>query len=86
MSMLKRAQAEIASRMRRGDPFSEIESELIDRSDFSDAEKAALWLYGWSFVPAVSQRTEANAHIEGLATEHGGRTHRRRSVTGFSPG
>jgi hypothetical protein len=71
-SRLKRARARIASRLRRGDAFADIESELIDASDFSEAEKAALWLYGWSFVPAVSQRREANAHIERLAAERGG--------------
>lgn len=65
-SRLTRARAEIASRLRRGDSFTDVESELIDPGEFTEAEKAALWLYGWSFVPAVSQRREANAHIERL--------------------
>jgi hypothetical protein len=67
-SNIKDAQAEIASRMRRGYAFADVEAELIDPSDFSDAEKAALWLYGWSYVPAVSQRREADAHIARLAS------------------
>jgi hypothetical protein len=64
---VRQARAEIASRLRRGEAFADVESELIDPGDFSEAEKAALWLYGWSFVPAASQRREANAHIERLA-------------------
>jgi len=59
-------QAEIAARMRRGDAFDRVEVELIDRSDLPDAEKAALWLYGWSFVPWQRQRREALAHIDVL--------------------
>jgi len=79
MSRLKDIQAEIALRMRRGHTFASIESEIIDLGDFSEEEKAALWLYGWSFVPTAYQRTEANAHIDRLATRprRGGRRHRR---------
>ena len=71
-SKLEDAQAEIASRMRRGHAFADVESELIDASDFSEAEKAALWLYGWSYVPAWSQRREAMAHIDRLAGARAG--------------
>jgi hypothetical protein len=53
--------------MGHGEPFADIESEVIDRGSFSEAEKAALWLYGWSFVPAEEQRHEAAAHIDRLA-------------------
>jgi hypothetical protein len=67
MSTLQQLQAEIASRMRHGAPFDTVEEEVIDASALSDAEKAALWLYGWSFVPWQRQRREAVAHIEQLA-------------------
>ena len=67
MSTLLQLQAEIASRMRRGDAFATVEDEVIDASALADAEKAALWLYGWSFVPWQRQRREAVAHIEQLA-------------------
>jgi hypothetical protein len=67
MSTLQDLQAEIASRMRRGDAFDTGEDELINASALPDAEKAALWLYGWSFVPWRRQRREAAAHIEQLA-------------------
>ena len=53
--------------MRRGDTFASVEAEVIDPSGLSDAEKAALWLYGWSFVHWRRQRREAVAHIDALA-------------------
>ena len=67
MSTLKQFQAEIASRMRRGATFASIERDIIDRCRLSEAEKAALWLYGWSFVDWRRQRREALAHLELLA-------------------
>ena len=66
MSALKQAQTEIASRMRQGETFDTVEEEVIDCSAFSEAEKAALWLYGWSFVDWRRQRREAVAHIDQL--------------------
>jgi hypothetical protein len=69
MSTLKQLQAEITIRMRRGDAFDAIEDEVINPSALSDPEKAALWLYGWSFVDWRRQRREAAAHIDLLAGE-----------------
>jgi hypothetical protein len=66
MSTLKQVQHDVARRMRRGDSFAAVEDELIDPSPLSDAEKAAVWLYGWSFVNWRRQRREANAHIDRL--------------------
>ena len=70
MSTLQSAQAEIAVRMRRGDSFESVEADVIDRSVLPAAEKAALWLYGWSFVPWQRQRREALAHIDSLRDDH----------------
>ena len=67
MSTLKQLQGDVARRMRRGDTFASVEAEVIDPSGLSDAEKAALWLYGWSFVHWRRQRREAVAHIDALA-------------------
>ena len=67
LSTLQHLQAEIASRMRRGDAFDSVEDEVINASALPDAEKAALWLYGWSYVPWQRQRREAVAHIDQLA-------------------
>ena len=69
MSTLTECQAEIAVRMRRGDTFASVEEQLIDPGSFSEREKAALWLFGWSFVDWRRQRREAVRHIEMLAGE-----------------
>ena len=69
MSTLRECQAEIAARMRRGDAFSSVEEQLIDSSSFSEREKAALWLFGWSFVDWRRQRREAVRHLESLAED-----------------
>jgi len=87
MSTLKHLQAEIASRMLHGDAFAVIEHEVIDSSSLSEREKAALWLYAWSFVDWRRQRREAVAHIDLLAGHHDpetpglGRAPRPRPVT-----
>ena len=75
MSTLKELQGDVAEHMRRGDTFASLEADVIDPSGLSDAEKAALWLYGWSFVHWRRQRAEAMAHIDALAG-----TQRPRSV------
>jgi hypothetical protein len=66
VSTLHDLQVQIAKRMRRGEGFDTIESELIDPAPLSDAEKSALWLYGWSYVHWRRQRREALSHIEVL--------------------
>ena len=68
MSTLKQLQGEVAFRMRRGATFASVEAEVIDPSGLSEDEKAALWLYGWSFVNWRRQRREAVAHIDLLAS------------------
>ena len=69
MPTLRECQAEIAVRMRRGDTFASVEERLIDPSSFSEREKAALWLFGWSFVDWRRQRREAARHIAWLAVD-----------------
>ena len=69
MSTLTEYQGEIAARMRRGDTFASIEDQVIDPSALSEREKAALWLFGWSFVDWRRQRREAVSHIELLDGE-----------------
>lgn len=51
--------------MLRGERFTDVE-DAINSSDFSDDEKAALWLFGWSYVHPRAQRREANAHLTAL--------------------
>lgn len=67
MSMLKQLQDDVAFRMRRGDTFASVEAQVINASGLSENEKAALWLYGWSFVSWRRQRREAITHIDILA-------------------
>ena len=54
---------EIRGRMRRGDTIDDVDLELIDQTDLSADEKAALWLYAWSFVPRREQRASAELHL-----------------------
>jgi hypothetical protein len=88
VSTLRQLQAEVAFRMRRGDTFASVEAEVIDPSELSEDEKAALWLYGWSFVNWRRQRREAIAHIEVLAARQGPARvpSRRLRLAGPSPG
>jgi hypothetical protein len=68
MATLDELQGEVDVRMRRGESFSLLEDEIIEPSALSEAEKSALWLYGWSFVDWRAQRREARAHLARLAT------------------
>ena len=50
----------IAEQMDDGASLDQVEAELIAPQDqLDEEEKAALWLYAWSFVPLARQRTEA---------------------------
>jgi hypothetical protein len=61
---------EIRGRMRRGDSIDDVDLELIERTGLSADEKAALWLYAWSFVPRRQQRASAELHLR-LVTPRG---------------
>jgi hypothetical protein len=54
---------EIRRRMRHGDSIDDVDLELIERTGLSADEKAALWLYAWSFVPRRQQRASAELHL-----------------------
>jgi hypothetical protein len=54
---------EIRSRMRHGASIDDVDLELIERTGLSADEKAALWLYAWSFVPRRQQRASAELHL-----------------------
>jgi hypothetical protein len=50
----------ITKRMDHGSSLDDVEAELIESQDqLDDDEKAALWLFAWSFVPPLRQRNEA---------------------------
>jgi hypothetical protein len=48
MAGLAQLQCEVDARVRRGEPFSRIEHDLIEPSDLCEEDKSALWLYGWA--------------------------------------
>jgi hypothetical protein len=54
---------EIRKRMRHGDSIDDVDLEVIERSGLSGDQKAALWLYAWSFVPRRKQRASAELHL-----------------------
>jgi hypothetical protein len=72
MATLDELQGVVDVRMRRGGSFSSVEVEVIEPSGLSEAEKSALWLYGWSFVDWRAQRREARAHMASLADAEAG--------------
>ena len=68
MGSLLELNERIAERMEAGSSLDEVEAALIDPQPLSDDEKAALWLFAWSFKPVVSQRAEAR-RLYGAAIE-----------------
>ena len=66
MSMVEE-QSRIVAMMERGATFDDVEEDVINPAPFSDDEKAALWLFAWSFIPLGKQRYEANQHLRRLA-------------------
>lgn len=57
--MIVECQERIRLRMRGGGSFDDVEAEIIERSGLDKRQKAALWLYAWSFLPKRIQRAEA---------------------------
>ena len=57
-------QERIAAMMRCGAPLDEVESEVIDPCTLSADQKAALWLYAWSFMERGEQRDHATRCLQ----------------------
>ncbi len=62
--MLGRARADVQRRMRGGGSVDDVDAEIIEPSGFSPDEKAALWLYAWSYVPRRMQRRWADRALQ----------------------
>jgi hypothetical protein len=60
-------QSRIAEMMERGATFGQVEEDVINDAPFDSDEKAALWLFAWSFKPRSQQRYEASQHLRQLA-------------------
>jgi hypothetical protein len=58
-----RLQERIAMVMERGDSLEQVEQEVIAAADISSEQRAALWLYAWSFMNGTAQRYEASSHL-----------------------
>jgi hypothetical protein len=56
-------QERIARMMRRGAPLEQVEDQVIDPCELSSDEKAALWLYAWSFMERGEQRDRAARYL-----------------------
>jgi hypothetical protein len=62
---------EIADCMEAGDTLEQMETE-INSSGLSEEERAALWLFAWSYLPGATQRNKALAATEMLAETYDG--------------
>jgi hypothetical protein len=60
-------QSRIAQMMERGATFDEVEADVIHDAPCDSDEKAALWLYAWSFMPRGRQRYRAKQRLRRLA-------------------
>jgi hypothetical protein len=56
-------QERIAAMMRRGAPLEDVESQVIEPCELSSDQKAALWLYAWSFMERGEQRDRAARYL-----------------------
>jgi rhamnogalacturonyl hydrolase YesR len=59
-------QERVAVMMERGVSLDQVENEVIDHSPLNQDQKAALWLYAWSFRDDTTQRREATQHVDSL--------------------
>lgn len=66
--MLGQAHADVRRRMSRGGSVDDVDADIIEPSDFSADQKAALWLYAWSYVPRRMQRRWAERNLHAAAS------------------
>jgi hypothetical protein len=58
-----RLQERITVMMHGGVSLEQVEEEVIEQSDLNPDQKAALWLYAWSFMRGTEQRTQATRYL-----------------------
>jgi hypothetical protein len=61
--VLRRTRADVRRCMSRGGSVDDADAQIIEPSGHNADEKAALWLYAWSFVPRRAQRRVAEVHL-----------------------
>jgi hypothetical protein len=64
---LAELQGKIRARIDRGGSLEEIEATIIDSSALDEDQRAALWLYAWSWVSGRGQRAEVARLRESLS-------------------
>jgi hypothetical protein len=64
---LAELQGKVRARVRRGKSLEEIEAAIIDSSPLDEDQRAALWLYAWSWVSGRGQRAEVARLTESLS-------------------
>ena len=60
---LTQAQSEVMTLMRSGAAFEAIEDRIAKIPDLDDDQRAALWLYAWSFMERGEQRDLAQRYL-----------------------
>jgi hypothetical protein len=63
MDSLPRLQERVATMMVGGESLDRVETEVIEHSELHSDQKAALWLYAWSFLEGREQRALAGRHL-----------------------
>ena len=58
-----RLQERIAVMMQGGASLDRVEAEVLNGSDLSSDQKAALWLYAMSFVKGTEHRAQDTHHL-----------------------
>jgi hypothetical protein len=66
MSNLPALQERVATMMLDGASLDRVEKEVIERSELNSEQKAAVWLYAWSFVKTHEQRAQAERYLAAL--------------------
>jgi len=57
----------VQERMRYGGSIDDVDAEIIEPSTLDPDQKAALWLYAWSYLPPRRQRHSAEVLLQMLA-------------------
>jgi hypothetical protein len=63
MASLARLQERVASMMRAGASLDHVETEVVEPAELDSEQKAALWLFAWSFLEGQEQRAELARHL-----------------------
>ena len=63
MDSLFRLQERVAGLMEGGASLDHVEMEVIESSDLGPDQKAALWLYAWSYLDGQEQRAQATRYL-----------------------